>query len=56
MDNGVCRDRGVASVSRAIGVTMTLVPLDVGAIPRGVETCRGSHALEFIGAVLAGTV
>jgi hypothetical protein len=56
VDKGVCRDRGVASVSRAIGVTTTLVPIDVGAIPRGVETCRGSHALEFIGAVLAGAM
>jgi hypothetical protein len=32
---------------------MTLGPPDVGTILRGVETCRGSRALEFIDAVLA---
>jgi hypothetical protein len=33
---------------------MTLVSPDVGVILRGVEACRSSCALEFIGVVLAG--
>jgi hypothetical protein len=54
VDKGVCRDRGAASVGRATGNTTTLGPPDVGAILCRVETCRGSRALEFIGAVIAG--
>jgi hypothetical protein len=50
---GVHHDSGAALVGRATGVTATLGPPDAGAILRGSEACRGSHASEFIGVVLA---
>ena len=56
VDKGVQRNKGVASVGEATGITMTLGLLDVGAILHGMKTCHDSRALEFVGIILAGVV
>jgi hypothetical protein len=56
VDKGVHRDRGMASVDRATGITTALGSPDVGANLCGMKTCCGSRALDFVGVILAGAV
>jgi hypothetical protein len=56
VDKGVRRNKGMASVGEATGITTALGPPDVGAILHGMKTCRNSPALEFVGVILTGAV